>query len=74
MESSRKKCAFGDAIPLCGCHTRLRVITCQACGLDKIKSDPIGSLLILANDYNFDTKQCFILALLFQFDKKISVQ
>jgi hypothetical protein len=53
---------------------RLRVIKCQACGLDKIKSDPIGPLLILADDYNFDTKQCFIISLLFQFDKKISVQ
>ena len=27
--------ATHDAIPLRGCHTRLRVIPCQACGLDK---------------------------------------
>ena len=32
------------------------------------------SAFFLANDYNFDTKQCFIIALLFQFDKMISVQ
>ena len=35
MESSRRKYTFGDAIRLRRCHTRWRVIPCQACGLDK---------------------------------------
>ena len=35
MESSRRKCTFGDAMRLRRYHTRLRVIPYQACGLDK---------------------------------------
>ena len=35
MESSRRKCTFGDAIRLRRCHTRKGVIPYQACGLDK---------------------------------------
>ena len=35
MESSRRKCTFGDAMRLRRYHTRLRVISYQACGLNK---------------------------------------
>ena len=35
MESSRRKCTFGDAMRLWRYHTRLRVIPYQACGLNK---------------------------------------
>ena len=35
MESSRRKCTFGDAMRLRRYHTRLRVIPYQACGLNK---------------------------------------
>ena len=35
MESSRRKCTFGDAMRLWRYHTRLRVIPYQACGLYK---------------------------------------
>ena len=35
MESSRRKCTFGDAMRLQRYHTRLRVIPYQACGLNK---------------------------------------
>ena len=35
MESSRRKCTFGDAMRLRRYHTRLRVIPYQACGLSK---------------------------------------
>ena len=35
MESSRRKCTFGDSIRLRRYHTRWRVITYQACGLNK---------------------------------------
>ena len=35
MESSRRKCTFGDAMRLRRYHTRWRVITYQACGLNK---------------------------------------
>ena len=35
MESSRRKCTFGDAMRLRRYYTRLRVIPYQAYGLDK---------------------------------------
>ena len=35
MESSRRKCTFGDSMRLRRYHTRWRVITYQACGLNK---------------------------------------
>ena len=34
MESSRRKCTFGDSMRLRRYHTRWRVITYQACGLN----------------------------------------
>ena len=38
MASSRRKCTFGDYIRFAITYT-LRVITCQACGLDKTKKE-----------------------------------
>ena len=35
MESSRRKCTFDDSMRLRRYHTRRRVITYQACGLNK---------------------------------------
>ena len=52
MESSRRKCTFGDSIRLRRYHTRWRVITYQACGLNK-KSTSRNLSIFLVGEAGF---------------------